>query len=195
MKEKLLKYENMKLKNQYIFTLPATKSVCGRVCPGCYAIKFQVRFPKTLEYRERMLERSKQDGFVNDIVDELNKSKREYTSVRIHESGEFYSQEYINKWEKIAKQLPNTKFYAFTKRMKDFDFKRIMSLPNVVIIDSMKFNGLNYGPKEDMMKLRAEHGTMICPATISNNKETCGVTCDWCWTKKAQEFGTVFVKH
>ena len=53
--EKLLKYENMKLKNQMIFTLPATKDVCGRECPGCYAIKAQKRFPKTvLPYRQRM---------------------------------------------------------------------------------------------------------------------------------------------
>lgn len=194
-KEKLLKYENMKLKNQLIFTLPATKEVCNRVCPGCYAAKAQVRFPKALAYRERMLERSKDSGFIEEIINEIKAHKKEVKAVRIHESGEWYSQGYIDKWYTIAKYLPNQKFYAFTKRMKDFDFSGLMGLPNFVVIDSMKFKGLNYGPKEDMVKLSVEHGAMICPATLSNTKETCGVTCDWCWTKKAQKFGTVFVKH
>lgn len=196
MKEKLLKYENMKLKNQLIFTLPATKEVCNMVCKGCYAAKAQVRFPKALAYRERMLERSKIKEFQQDIIDEIKNCKKPLEAIRIHESGEFYSQDYLDKWEAIAKQLPNHKFYAFTKRKKDFDFSRVEALPNFVIIDSLKFKGLNYGSYEDMLKLKVEHGTMICTATFKGaSKDTCGVSCSWCWDKKAQQFGTVFVKH
>lgn len=198
MKEKLLKYENMKLKNQLIFTLPATKEVCSMVCKGCYAAKAQVRFPKALEYRTRMLERSKEDSFVSNMYENIVKmtTKKKVEAIRIHESGEFYSQDYINKWLTIAKQLPKQKFYAFTKRKKDFDFSKLESLPNVVIIDSLKFGGLNYGSEAEMVKLKVEHGAMICPATFkSASKDTCGVSCSWCWDKKAQQFGTVFIKH
>ena len=195
-KEKLLKYENMKLKNQLIFTLPATKEVCSMVCKGCYAAKAQVRFPKALAYRERMLERSKQDSFAQEVIDEIQQFKKPIEAVRVHESGEFYSQDYINKWFTISKQLPKQKFYAFTKRKKDFDFSKLESLPNVVIIDSLKFGGLNYGSEADMVKLKVEHGAMICPATFKGaSKDTCGVSCSWCWDKKAQQFGTVFIKH
>lgn len=197
-KEKLLKFENMKLKNQLIFTLPATKEICGMVCKGCYAAKAQVRFPKALEYRERMLERSKDKSFVSNMYENIVKmtKKKNIEAVRVHESGEFYSQEYIDKWFTIAKHLPKQKFYAFTKRKKDFDFSKLEALPNFVIIDSLKFGGLNYGPYDDMLKLKVQHGTMICPATFKYaSKDTCGVNCSWCWDKKAQQFGTVFIKH
>ena len=189
MTEKLLKWENAKLKNQFIFTLPATKPVCGRTCPGCYAIKSQVRFPKALAYRERMLARSKQDDFAATIIDELTKSKRTIEAVRLHESGEWYSQEYVNKWVVIASSLPNLKFYTFTKRMKDFDFTALMALPNFVLIDSLLFGGLNYDILEKLDPTR-----FICPATTPA-KAICGMTCTYCWQKSAQVDSVQFVRH
>lgn len=187
---KLLKYENMKLKQQFIFNLPATKEVCGRVCKGCYAIKAQKRFPKTvLPYRESMLDASKSDSFVQNIVSELSKTRRKARTVRIHESGEFYSQEYINKWEEIAKSLPDFTFYAFTKRMKDFDFSKVMQLPNVVIIDSSMHSSINYGKLEDLKK-----DVFICPSTQGKDV-VCGVSCRYCMEKTAQQNGVQFVQH
>lgn len=189
MTEKLLKWQNVKLRNQFIFTLPATQEVCARKCPGCYAMKAQVRFPKALAYRERMLGYSKQDDFVDNIVAELTKSKRTIAAVRLHESGEWYSQEYITKWTQIAQKLPNIKFYTFTKRMADFDFTELMALPNFILIDSLMFGGLNYDKLEKLDQTK-----FICPATTAE-KAICGVDCSWCWTKEAQKQGTLFVKH
>jgi hypothetical protein len=187
---KLLKYENDKLKDQYIFNLPVSKEVCGRECPGCYALKAQKRFPKTvLPYREARLDASKRKDFVSTIVSELKTYKRTADVVRIHESGEFYSQEYINKWEAIAKALPNFRFYAFTKRIKEFNFKKIMSLPNVVIIDSLMHGGLNYDKIEKLNK-----SIKICPATV-NSGIKCDEACGYCWSKEAQTNGIQFVKH
>lgn len=191
----LLKYENAKLKKQFIFTLPATKEVCGRICPGCYAAKSQVRFPKTvLPSRERMFEATKRDSFVDTIVNELSKTRRSAKVVRIHESGEFYSQEYLNKWANIADKLPNITFYAFTKRLKDFDFTELMSKKNVVIIDSMKHGKINYG---DSKYLQQHPTNKICPATVKSTKDStvCGVTCNYCMTKQAQNEGILFAKH
>mgnify|MGYP003651091496 FL=1 len=42
------------------------------------------------------------------------------THVRIHDSGDFYSPEYLNKWVTIAKQNKNVIFYAYTKSIKFF---------------------------------------------------------------------------
>lgn len=193
--KKLLKYENMKLKQQFIFNLPATQEVCGRVCPGCYAAKAQVRFPKTvLTSRERLLEATKQPDFVNRIVDELSSSRRSTKTVRIHESGEFHSQAYINKWVDIASRLPDITFYAFTKRLKDFDFTSLMSKPNVVIIDSLKHDRLNYGKPAYL----ATHPTAFtCPATVKATADStvCGISCRYCMTKQAQNEGVKFVQH
>lgn len=187
---KLLKYENDKLKQQFIFNLPVSMEVCGRECPGCYALKAQKRFPKTvLPYRQTRLDASKQTDFTSNIILELESTRRTARAVRIHESGEFYSQEYIDKWETIAKALPSFTFYAFTKRMTDFDFTSIMSQSNVVIIDSLMSGTLNYAPINKLDQSRP-----ICPATTSNTT-ICGVTCLYCQTKEAQNNGIQFVKH
>lgn len=192
---KLLKYENSKLKKQFIFTLPASQEVCGRMCPGCYAAKAQVRFPNTvMPYRNRMLEASKQEDFETKIVKELTDKKRAANIVRIHESGDFYSQEYIDKWARIAKQLPSITFYAFTKRKADFDFKELEDSNNVVIINSLAGNKINYGT---IGYLNNHPCKNVCPATVkaTKNSTICGVTCKFCMTKQAQEEGITFVIH
>lgn len=188
MKEKLLKYENGKLKQQLIFSIPASKEICGRECPGCYAMKFQKVYPAVLPYRERRYQASTQDTFTQIIIDEITTCKKPLLAVRIHESGEFYSQDYINKWVSIAKQLPNIKFYAFTKRLKDFNFKQLITLSNVTIIDSLQHGKLNY---DKLSKL--DQTKFICPATL--NKTNCDSVCGYCWSKQAQLVTPQFVKH
>jgi hypothetical protein len=171
------------------------------MCPGCYAAKAQVRFPTTVvPSRLTKFEASKQDDFVTRIVQELKQTKKVYNYVRVHSSGEFYSQEYINKWVTIAKQLPNVTFYAFTKRIKEFDFSVISALPNFVILNSQQFGALNYGSLDDMLKKSEETGAFICPSTIPGNKDSddravCGITCSYCCTKEAQTKGILFVQH
>lgn len=187
---KLLKYENAKLKQQFIFTLPASKEVCGRLCSGCYAHKAQVRFPKTvLPYRESMLAASQADSFVTTIVAELNSTRRASRTVRIHESGDFYSQEYLDKWVTIAQSSPSFTFYAFTKRIKDFDFTTAKSLPNFIIIDSLQSGKLNYGKLSTL-----DQSKFICPSTLGK-PVVCGQSCKYCQTKTAQTNGVQFVQH
>ena len=194
MKEKLLKYENGKLKQQLIFSIPANMEICNRACPGCYAMKFQRLYPSVLPYRERRYQASMQDDFVAAIISEIQACKKPLTAVRIHESGEWYSQEYIDKWEAIATALPHVTFYAFSKRLADFDFSTISKLNNVIIINSMKHGLLNYGK---LPFLNTHPTTNICPATQKATKDItiCGVTCTLCMTKSAQSDGVLFVQH
>lgn len=193
--ERLMTYENHKLKKQFIFDLPATQEVCGRVCPGCYAKKAQVAYPATLPARLRRLSAAQQPDFSKRITDELLGTKKQFKYVRIHSSGEFYSQEYVDKWLTIANNNPNVKFYAFTKRIKDFNFSKLMRAKNVSIIDSLKFGRLNFGPMAEMKTLAAKHNTMICPDTAGDANAICGVTCTYCMTKEAQNKGILFVQH
>ena len=186
---KLLKYENNKLKQQFIFTLPAGMSTCNRVCPGCYAMKSQVRFPAALAYRNTMLQASQQPDFADRIIAELSTTRRSARTVRLHESGEFYSQKYISSWLTIATALPQFTFYAFTKRLADFDFSKLAALPNFVLINSLQHGGLNYAP---LANLRSN--VFTCPATTGHTV-TCGITCKYCQTKKAQQNGVQFVIH
>lgn len=193
--ERLMTYENHKLKKQFIFDLPASPEVCGRMCPGCYAQKAQIAYPAVMPARLRRLDETKASTFVSRIKSELTETKKKFSYVRIHSSGDFYSQDYIDKWTAIAKSTPNTKFYAFTKRKKDFDFSKLMKLKNVSIIDSLQFGKLNYGPVEQMKEMAAKHKTTICPDTLGVPDAVCGVTCHYCMTKEAQNKGVLFVKH
>lgn len=197
-KEKLLKYENKKLKNQLIFTLPATQEVCGRQCPGCFAIKAQVTYKNTLPYRERMLSRSKHPDFIADISYEIKAFSKNLDAVRVHESGEFYSQEYINKWVTIAQQNPTVNFYTFTKRFSDFDFTALRSQPNFTVIDSLHHGSLNYDKPLELLKsaISGKFSPMpfLCPATTGESS-ICDAACGYCWSKRAEQTGLIFIKH
>jgi len=187
---KLFKFQNSKLKDQYIFNILVDKSVCGRTCPGCYALKAQKRFPKTVvPYRQARLDISKTDEFVELVVSELKSYRRPCHTVRIHESGEFHSQAYVDKWSTIARLLPNFIFYTFTKRLRDFNFSSLMSMPNVIIIDSLMHGSLNYDKVENL-----DPSIFTCPVTAGSNVE-CGTSCRYCMTKLAQYNGINFVKH
>ena len=193
----LLTYENNKLKRQFIFDLPVSQDICGRLCQGCYALKAQVRFPTTvMPSRIAKYEASLKPDFTQQIINELTNTKKRYNYVRVHSAGEFYSQEYLNKWVDIATAMPNITFYAFTKRLKDFDFNVLKSLPNFVVINSQQFGDLNYGPVKEILELEKAAKTFACPSTLPFDTNTiCGITCNYCMTKTAQTNGVLFVKH
>ncbi len=108
-----------------IFSLPAIQT-----CPGstplcrkyCYAMKAQRLFSETRNKRTRNYELSMTDHFAAIIIDELKQSLIPYC--RIHESGDFYSQEYLEKWYEICNATPEKQFLAFTKNFSlNFDKK------------------------------------------------------------------------
>ena len=90
-------------------------------CPGalacravCYAKQGRYAMPNVLNARKHNLELSLQDSFVPMVIADLARM-RKVNTVRIHDSGDFYNQEYYNKWCSIARALPHITFYAYTK--------------------------------------------------------------------------------
>ena len=133
--------QNQKLKDTsknlgvkvFNFSIPAYKSVTGKtVCPFadacvkyCYAQKGNyTRFPKVGQLMEQRYQISKTVNFVPLMNIEIQKKKANF--VRIHDSGDFYSPKYLQKWLTIAKDNPNVNFYAYTK---SHDFFRGLNLP------------------------------------------------------------------
>jgi hypothetical protein len=107
-----------------VFSLPRIKT-----CPGatplckevCYSLKAERMYKNVLPYREKQLEATKQPEWETEVVAELSRM-RGLRAVRIHESGDFYSQEYLDKWVRVAKAMPKLIFFAFTKSWwLDFD--------------------------------------------------------------------------
>jgi hypothetical protein len=188
----LIQKGNAKLiaSDMMMFNLPATKQVCGRICENCYAVKEQKIYPGALIAREQRFEASLSPTFVDTVHRELSQKRKRPKYFRVHASGEFYSQDYINSWVNIAQLNSDIIFYAYTKRMKTYDFSQLDALENFIIIDSLHFKGLNYGTKDSAPK-----DVFICPDQKGADV-SCGVQCQWCMTKGcADKKGVWFVKH
>lgn len=113
----------------YNWGIPAFISETGlKTCPkagicaaGCYAMSGTYMFKNTKNAYERRLSLSLSDQFENVMIEELtyilNKAKLP-VYIRIHDSGDFYSKEYLEKWLRIMEVFPEIKFYAYTKEVK-----------------------------------------------------------------------------
>jgi len=147
---KLKKTSKLNNKRVFNFGIIANKSLEGKsTCPfaksclgadyKCYAQKGAYAWPKVKEaYNNRYL-LSKQDNFIN-IMNEAIQNKK-VDILRLHDSGDFYSVDYLNKWIQIAKDNKNVIFYAYTKSIPFFKRSKEMDttflLPkNLIIIFS-----------------------------------------------------------
>lgn len=171
----------------YMWNMPATTLQCGRICPNCYARREEARWPAVRKAREARYQASLQPDFSSRIIAELKALRKPPKYFRVHASSEFYSQAYIDSWYTIASSFPSITFYAYTKRLAHFDFSSLSSLPNFVLINSLHFRGLNYGPISS-----APTDAFICP---SHSGATCGDSCTYCMTKTAQTNSVWFIKH
>ena len=115
----------------------------GLTCPKadaclafCYAQKGAYHYPVVKNKHLQNFEATKSNTFVYNMCLEISKKKIE--AVRIHSSGDFYNRTYLNKWLRIALQLPDVTFYAYTKSLHLFkEHGENVELPkNVVIIYS-----------------------------------------------------------
>ncbi len=107
------------------FSLPAVQTCPGRTdnCEKyCYAKKAEMCYKQVLPSRRRNYEDTKKKSFVKKATEKISKIKSEY--IRIHESGDFYSQEYLNKWIKICNKFPEKKFLIYTQ-MYDLDWSNL----------------------------------------------------------------------
>ena len=114
---------NMRVLN---FSLPAYKTITGKVvCPFakdcvkyCYAQKGNYKYPSVIKGLNNRYELSKTDEFVPKMNATIILERP--THVRIHDSGDFYSIDYLNKWIQIANDNKDVIFYAYTKSIKFF---------------------------------------------------------------------------
>ena len=191
---------NSKLSKEILtWSIPAGMEVCARECKGCYALKEQKRWKTVGEAREKRYEFSKTNAFTTIAIVELKKYGKKY--VRVHASGEFYSQEYVDKWTTIAEECPELIFFAYTKRMKDFDFTKMLALPNFVLHNSMvDLDGTvvpNYGDGDFILSAvqsLAKELPCVCPLA-TDRTGMCGESCTWCMEKENQGKPILFPMH
>lgn len=125
------------------FNLPAIAACpnAGRCKTGCYATQGNYRFPSVQKAYASNYALVKRDlGEFRELVSmDINRLQYKLVpgqrlAVRIHTSGDFYSEAYYHAWVDLAEANPNVLFYAYTKmisqsysRLRPFNFVLIFS--------------------------------------------------------------------
>ncbi len=114
----------------------------GVSCPGatylcskyCYVKKGEKQYGGYYGSMRRNRYYSEQPDFEDKMVALINRKFQKW--FRIHESGDFYSQKYLEKWINIARRCPDTKFLAFTKayHFKDGSVPVYKDVPSNLLI-------------------------------------------------------------
>lgn len=126
------------------FGIPAYKSASGKLtCPMadtcvkfCYAKKGAYIWSNVQPAFEKRYQLSKTDDFVNKMYAEIVKKKPDY--VRVHDSGDYYSKKYLNKWIDIALLFPEVKFYSYTNMVEMMLYTSLPSNFDIIFSDSGK---------------------------------------------------------
>lgn len=166
---------NIKTGSIPTFSLPAIQT-----CPGstelcrkfCYARKAEKAYPGVLPCRKRNLKATKTRHFCQDVIDWILARKPRF--FRIHESGDFYSQGYLDNWLHICRNCPETRFLAFTK---SFHLDYSKAPKNLTIVWSIwsdtKLSDVPRGPRAYAGDCRTMRQAIECPGSC----DTCGL----CW--------------
>jgi len=93
--------------------------ICRRVC---YARQGTYLFPVVRARHQRNLMMALDDlaGWERAMVSELHTSRFHGTWVRIHDSGDFFTDDYLAAWLRVMRACPATRFYAYTKEVDRF---------------------------------------------------------------------------
>ena len=145
------------------FGIPAYKSASGKLtCPMadgcvkfCYAKKGAYIWSNVQPAFEKRYELTKQDNFVDEMYKEIVKKKPDY--VRVHDSGDYYSKKYLDKWIDIALLFPEVKFYSYTNMIQMFLDTDLPSNFDVIFSDSGKQKHLINPLKHRHTKIFAIH--------------------------------------
>lgn len=201
---------NRKLKNTdkvkfLIWNIPAVKTCPFRTehCEkSCYARKAERLYPQVLPSREANYSESLSPEFVNNMiytiaVEASKKSNKGKTIiVRIHESGDFYNEEYANKWLTIATQIgaiySNVTFMAYTKSLPYFNGKCIPEnmVVRASVWDDTKVERLEE-IKENAYPIYTAFSKVEMPESINNGFTKCDCAdcgnCGKCWDREIKK--------
>lgn len=174
--------------------LTNVSGTCQGCCDGCkglcYAISDARRYHNTCIpslAKNTLIVRNNLDGTFEQLRTQLIKKKAKV--LRYHSSGEIISYDYLLRMVKLARELPNVKFYFYTKRFAFVDkyMDKFGKFPNNLVpnisewngnTDGYNLKGLNrfvYDDGSDPRLVNVFH----CPAVNKYGRKT-GVTCDAC---------------
>lgn len=197
------------------FSLPAGKHMscpgATEMCKSCYAKKGRFVFPNVANAHmnnwKLVKKLLKQNTFSATILKSISPNIKLY---RIHISGDFFSQRYLDAWAKVIKQRKNTRFWAYTRSFH-LNFSSLTRFPNFSLWASTDKYNVNaakkfvrrfrksgvkhaYGPWEHDDPL--PDNSFFCPAVTGKiiGLGACE-KCMLCVIKKATTKNVIFPKH
>ena len=175
---KLFANGNHKLdKTVGVFSLPPIKtcvncSTCAKTCYANQAYKQYKNSRNAWDYNYKLSKDT--DKFYSEVCKQIKRSNKKI--YRLHSSGDFYSEKYINVWNRIIKDNPQVKFYTYTKNK---DALKLNKLDNCNVINSFINGYRNYGSEEYCQLLHDKFGAYICNL---KDGEKCMRDCKACLT-------------
>jgi hypothetical protein len=115
------------------------KEICVGASAVCLMLCYAMRQHYCRDNVKEALARNYRETLLKDFVAVMGGWIRSVFArvVRVHASGEFYSDEYVRKWVTIAKRNPKVVFFSYTRSWRDPDvylaLKELAALPNFVL--------------------------------------------------------------
>ena len=174
-----------------IVTCPYATEHCKA---ACYAIKAERAYPSCRRSRQAHYIDTMRADFIDRMIFTIqaNLDRPCYKSakkivVRIHESGDFYSERYTNYWIEIAKHFAGDKrvvFMAYTKSVRFFQGKEI---PENMVVRFSLWDDTKASEKAIADEMELPVYTAVDKFTNESKKERCLCkncsTCNKCWCK------------
>lgn len=173
------------LKNRKNFNIPSFSLYPGRDCrtavpcydQGCYArgmLKYD-NMKKSWKKNSDVMREDLGLGF-EQIGEFLIKKEPEY--FRVHVAGDFFSQEYFDRWMEIARLFPDTSFSCYTKRT-DFNLLEGAFQQNFFLFESIWIDQKRLTPGQLMNQLPKAY-TVASPRDIPAGRFLCPGSCENC---------------
>ncbi len=180
--------KNKKIHRCLIWNLPSAKTCPGqtKLCAElCYAKNSEEFYHNVVpQSRQKNFEISKSTNFVEIMLEALR--RRRIRVMRIHESGDFYSQRYLNDWVTIMSELEDFTFFAYTKSYA-LQWDEALKLENFYLrysVDATTKKILN-GIPQAILSSQPVHGVYDCPGTASKGHAVkCMKDCHYCITSR-----------
>lgn len=103
--------------------LSKANKLTGKIIDGehcrfrCFAASDEALYPAVRNMRWHNFELTKEINSVQSLANRIHFSLPKTPIIRIHVSGDFYSERYFLAWINVAYANPNTIFYAYTKAL------------------------------------------------------------------------------
>lgn len=141
------------------FGLEALKTCpnAGACAIGCFALGGNYLFKSVKDAQERRLQASKQDDFIDVMCQELVTLR--VGAVRVHDAGDYYSEDYLDKWIEIAQRNPSVIFYSYTKSI-DF-FKSDINTWKKTLPSNMVITFSFGGKRDDLINRETDKHALV----------------------------------